>query len=73
MRTVGYEEGCRVGGGVQAIPALPGSVVTRALLMGSWTPWTLGVGAFAGGFAVGSYIYDNFDTEILDAVEAVVD
>jgi len=33
----------------------------------------LGVGAFAGGFAVGSYIYDNFDTEILDAIEAVVD
>jgi len=73
MRTVGHDEACRAGGGVQAVPALPGSVVTRALLMGSWTPWTLGVGAFAGGFAVGSYIYDNFDTEILDAIEAVAD
>lgn len=73
MRTVNREERFRVGGGVQAVPALPGSVVTQELLMGSWTPWTFAIGAFAGGFAVGTYIYDNFDTEILDAIEAVVD
>jgi long-subunit fatty acid transport protein len=41
--------------------------------MGSWVPWTYGVAAFAGGFAVGTYIYDNFGTEILDGIEAVVD
>lgn len=73
MHRMSQEEQSRVGGGVEAVAALPGSTVTRALLMGSWAPWTYGVAAFAGGFAVGSYIYDNFGTEILDGVEAVVD
>lgn len=54
------------------VVALPGSVVTRALLMGSWTPWTMGVAAFGGGFVVGTYIYDHFSTEIGGAVDAVL-
>lgn len=73
MHTLSSEDQGRVGGGVEAVPALPGSVVTRSLLMGSWVPWTYGVAAFAGGFAVGSYIYDQFGTQILDGIEAVVD
>jgi hypothetical protein len=72
MRILGLEDQRQIGGGVEAIPALPGSIVTRSLLMGSWLPWTYGIGAFAGGFVVGTYIYDNFGTEILDGIDAVV-
>ena len=69
MRELALKEQEAIHGG---IIAAPGSPVTRALLMGSWTPWTMGVAAFAGGFTVGTYIYDNFGTQILDGVDAVV-
>ena len=68
MRDVNMQDQQVVSGGVAAVP---GSIVTRALLMGSWTPWTMGVGAFAGGFMVGTYIYEHFDTQIGDAIDAV--
>ena len=71
MRTVTKEEVCLVGGG-DPVVALPGTVVSRAVLMGSWVPWTMGIGAFAGGFMAGSYIYDQFGTEILDGIDAVL-
>jgi len=69
MRDLDRHELEAASGGMQA---LPGTVVTRALMMGSWTPWLYGIGAFAGGFQIGTYIYDNFDTQILDGIDAVV-
>jgi len=69
MRELNVQEQEFASGGIEA---LPGSAVTRALMMGSWTPWLFGIGAFAGGFQVGTYIYDNFDTQILDGIDAVV-
>jgi len=69
MRELDSNEQQATSGGVQA---LPGSVVTKALMMGSWTPWVYGVAAFAGGFQVGTYLYENFDTQILDGIDAVV-
>jgi len=71
MQTISQQRQHQIGGGMKAPPALPGSVVTRTLLMESWLPWTYGIGAFAGGFMVGTYIYDHFGTQILDGVEAV--
>lgn len=72
MRTLTQGEGCQVAGGVEAVPALPGTVVTRAVLMGSWVPWSMGVASFGIGFGIGTYIYDNFGTEIVDGIEAVL-
>lgn len=69
MRELDMQEQQATSGGLAVVP---GTTVTRALLMNSWTPWTMGVGAFMGGFAVGTYIYEHFDTEIGNAIDAVV-
>ena len=69
MRALDSSEQEATSGGLEA---LPGTVVTRAVMLGSWTPWVYGAAAFAGGFQVGSYIYENFDTQILDGIDAVL-
>lgn len=69
MRDLSMQEQEASNGGLAVVP---GTIVTRAVLMNSWTPWTMGAAFFIGGFQVGTYIYENFDTEIGDAIDAVV-
>jgi hypothetical protein len=69
MREISMQEQEASNGGSMVVP---GTVVTRAVMMDSWTPWTMGVAAFIGGFKVGTYIYNHFGTEIGDGIDAVV-